>query len=739
MNRWKNRDSLQKTKGYINDNKPLYGYQAFRLYFPNEPTSIEATLEFIKACEEYLKKIINPEKYSDIKKTKTVFIDYSAFSELGQNVVSNTEYCLACMGLAMHQIIAKENDTPVRLIKARIINHEPLLQLKNIKVNSYGILVSIHGTVIKASNVQLLCKHISFICNTCDTEQIVNQIDGTYTLPSGCPGKGCKAQTNFEPLLSSINTCTVNWQCIKVQETDQYENGRIPRTVECELTEDLVSSCIPGDDVTITGIIKARNPTEVRQKKNQASLYSLYIDTISIVNNKSNKSEGGITFNINDYYAIQNIHSEPNLFRYLVHSLCPNIFGHELVKAGLLLTLFGGTFKIQGDSTTRSLSHILMVGDPGLGKSQMLLACANVAPRGVYVCGNTTTSCGLTATMTKEPGGNYSLEAGALILADHGCCCIDEFDKMTNQHAALLEAMEQQTISIAKAGVTCNLSACTSVFAAANPAGGHYDKSKTVSENLKMSSPLISRFDLVFILLDRPCEKRDAILSERIMGLYLQQEAKSNTTLDESLVEDKLTLKDRLKLEEGEHTTPLEHSLLRKYIAYAQKYVHPKLSAEAKEILKNFYLELRQQAEIEKTSSITPRQLESALRLTQARAKSELREEATAADAIDVVEIMRYSFMSVFSDESGEMDLTRSRNGGGMSKQKQLKVFLTSLQEIAEDKKQSLFTKQELLDVAEDLGIPKERFFDDLQKLNLHGYLLKKASGKYQLASVDFI
>jgi len=208
----------------------------------------------------------------------------------------------------------------------------------------------------------------------------------------------------------------------------------------------------------------------------------------------------------NQRYAIQRIQEEPELLRALVNSVCPAIFGHELVKTGLLLGLVGGCQRYVNDPNriaVRGDPHVLVVGDPGLGKSQMLQAISSIAPRGVYVCGNTTTTAGLTVTLHKDgSSGDYALEAGALVLGDQGCCCIDEFDKMGTQHAALLEAMEQQCISIAKAGIVCSLPARTSIIAAANPIGGHYDKSRTVSENLKMNPALLSRFDLVFILVD---------------------------------------------------------------------------------------------------------------------------------------------------------------------------------------------------------------------------------------------
>jgi len=243
---------------------------------------------------------------------------------------------------------------------------------------------------------------------------------------------------------------------------------------------------------------------------------------------------------------IEEIQKQVGLFRLLVHSISPGIFGHEIVKAGLVLTLFGGRRRYSDDRhrvSVRGDPHCLIVGDPGMGKSQMLTSVSVLAPRGVYVCGNSATSAGLTVMLHRDKDtGDQTLEAGALVLADQGVCCIDEFDKLGADHDALLEAMEQQSISIAKAGVCCTLPTRASVIAAANPVGGHFkyrhpffffpwfiytnancSKAKTVSENLKLGSALLSRFDLIFILMDRPDQRMDQFLSEHVMAVTLHR------------------------------------------------------------------------------------------------------------------------------------------------------------------------------------------------------------------------
>lgn len=452
---------------------------------------------------------------------------------------------------------------------------------------------------------------------------------------------------------------------------DTSDCGRIPRTLECELLDDLVETVSPGENIVVSGTLHVLDSEEsidhyycllniifnifyLDNTKNSAS-YSLTMSVNSIRGGKksSNQTDSGTEdvkssslFTVQERELIQGIAGKKNSFKLLVDSLCPDIFGHEIIKAGLLLALFRG----RENAMVRSNPHVLIVGDPGLGKSQILSAVAAVAPRSVFVGANTSTAAGLTATLHQEGGpGEYALEAGALVLADQGCCCIDEFDKLT-EHRVLLDVMEQQVVNVAKAGVVCSLPARTSILAAANPVGGHYNHDKTISQNIKLDEALLSRFDLIFVLLDKPDQEIDRYLSEQILS-KISSKAKINgnsqfskaRTLTTQMSETQNSMHSssflRALSKKQNHESLIPPQLLRKYISYAQRFISPKLSPEAGQVLKEFYLSCRQNSSTD-ALPITTRQLESAIRLSEARAKSELRLTVTKEDAEDVVAIM---------------------------------------------------------------------------------------------------
>ncbi|KAK1337281.1 hypothetical protein QTO34_001907 [Cnephaeus nilssonii] len=755
-------------------------YKGWKLYLSEVYSDSSPFIEKIQAFENFFTRRIDLYDKDEIERKGSILVDFKELTKddeiakLIPNIANELrdapEKTLACMGLAIHQfdlikdceeikpcfkelykLIEKipgimvlsvsmqlnykpkkdclemgETMVNVPHIHARIYNYEPLTQLKNVRANYYGKYVALRGTVVRVSNIKPLCTKMAFLCAACGEVQSLSLPDGKYNLPTKCLVPTCRGKS-FTALPSSPLTVTMDWQSI---------------------------NCVPGDTVTITGVVKVSNAEEGSRNKNDKCMFLLYIEANSVSNSKGQKpktSEEGckngalLEFSLKDFYAIQEIQAEENL------SLCPVIFGHELVKAGLALALFGGSQKYADDKNRipiRGDPHVLIVGDPGLGKSQMLQAVCNVAPRGVYVCGNTTTTSGLTVTLSKDnSSGDFALEAGALVLGDQGICGIDEFDKMGNQHQALLEAMEQQSISLAKAGMVCSLPARTSIIAAANPVGGHYNKAKTVSENLKMGSALLSRFDLVFILLDTPNEDHDHLLSEHVIAIRAGKQRTvssatvarlnsqdSNTSVLE-VVSDK-PLSERLKVVAGETIDPIPHQLLRKYIGYARQYVYPRLSTEAAQILQDFYLELRKQSQRLNSSPITTRQLESLIRLTEARARLELREQATKEDAEDIVEIMKYSMLGTYSDEFGNLDFERSQHGSGMSNRSTAKRFISALNNIAERTYNNLFQFHQLRQIARELNIQVADFENFIGSLNEQGYLLKKGPKVYQLQTV---
>lgn len=774
-------------QGTLNEFLP---YKGWNLYFSDAYVGSSPIVQKIKAFEKFFTNHIDLYDKDEIERKESILVDFKELvndkeltvlvPNLATELRDMPEKILDCLGLAVHQVITRdlerqtaqlEQGLPseeaaiinVPYIHVRVYNYELLTLLRNLRANCYGKYISLRGTVVRVSNVKPVCTRMAFTCNGCGDTQSLPLPDGKYTIPTKCLEPDCRSRS-FTPNRSSSLTVTVDWQSIKLQELasdDKREAGRIPRTIECELVQDLVDSCVPGDMVTVTGIVKVANSSEGKSRnKDDKCMFLLYIEANSISNGKGRRNvsseelSGGLSsmeFTLKDLYAIQEIQAEKNLLKLFVNSLCPAIYGHELVKTGLILALFGGCQKYVDDKNripVRGDPHILIVGDPGLGKSQLLQAVCNIAPRGVYVCGNTTTTSGLTVTLSRDSGtGDFALEAGALVLGDQGICCIDEFDKMGNQHQALLEAMEQQSISLAKAGIVCNLPARTSILAAANPVGGHYSKAKTVSENLKMGSALLSRFDLVFILLDTPNEDHDSLLSEHVMALHAGRKTvlssatvSRHSTQDTNnsfleTVQDK-SLSDRLKVSPGEHFDPLPHQLLRKYVGYARHYVSPKLSIEAAQVLQEFYLELRRQNQGPDSTPITTRQLESLIRLTEARAKLELRESAAKSDAEDVVDIMKHSLLDTFSDEFGRLDFQRSQHGSGMSKRSQAKRFVAALNKIAEQTYKTVFEFQQLKEIAREIQVQVSDFDGFIHSLNDQGYLLKKGPRLYQLQTM---
>ncbi|KAJ1849822.1 hypothetical protein LPJ70_000224 [Coemansia sp. RSA 2708] len=765
------------------------------LYFPRLDIDVASKehIDDIQKFGSYLQ--LHPKSFSMDTDASCLFdfptlVEATPVADFAERIYNEPEHLLCCLGLAVCCVLSSEYGPDAEHILGdhklhiHLLHHEPLTHMKSLKSSLVGKLVTVRGTVVRTSPIKPLLVQAQYSCVKCGAPQVIKIVEGRHEAPAKCMTQGCKSRIFDIERGVDTSTRTVDWQQIRIQEKvndDPRDPGRVPRSIDAELLNDLVDSVVPGDVVNCTGIVKVMQSDEGKGKGRPNSLYILYLDTVAI--NKVGGSDSsnsnpdgapgfasmatspddemttkdGIHFSNKDLQFIREVYKESNLFRLIVQSFSPGIFGHEMVKAGIMLALFGArkrTAADRGSIDIRSDSHVLVVGDPGLGKSQMLSAVGHIAPRGVYVCGTSGISTsGLTVTLVKESGsGDFALEAGALVLSDMGCCAIDEFDKVSSEHSSLLEAMEQQSISIAKGGLVCSLPARASVIAAANPAGGHYNKAKTVAENLKINSALLSRFDLVFILLDRPDVEMDRFLSEHVMAIHSGARSREESTSQYSRQgggDDEASggsLRDTLRARPGEKLDHIPPPLLRKYVAYARKYVHPRLTPEAKRRLQEFYLELRKSHRKIDSTPITTRQLEAMVRLAEARARAELREEVTASDADNVVEIMRYSLFQTYEDEEGTMDFSRSQMGTGVSGTSDVKrqvtfsqaehvMFVARLHRVSEETYNNMFTYSMMQTIAADMGLRFGNFQDIVDRLNNQNYIIKKGPRSYQLTT----
>jgi replicative DNA helicase Mcm len=354
-----------------------------------------------------------------------------------------------------------------------------------------------------------------------------------------------------------------------------------------------------------------------------------------------------------------------------MNSIAPSIYGYEHIKEAIMYLLFGGVSKTLPDITVRGEMNALLIGDPGTAKSQLLQYVARIAPRGLYTSGRGTTAAGLTAAVIREKGGSMSLEAGALVLADKGIACIDEMDKMRPEdRVAIHEAMEQHTVSVAKGGIVATLNARTAILAAANPSLGRYEPHRTVAENISLPVTILSRFDLIFVLRDVPDKEADGKMSEHILEIHRRRS---------SPVE-----------------APVDLELMRKYVSYA-KGVHPVLGTDALKRLSDFYLAMRGASETEGSPvAITARQLESLVRIAEARARVALRREVTAEDAEAAIAIMKRSLGEVGIDvASYKMDIDLIMTGKPKSVRDKLQIVLSMLVEM--EKETSIVEKTRLI------------------------------------------
>ncbi|XP_073151425.1 DNA replication licensing factor MCM7 [Henckelia pumila] len=502
--------------------------------------------------------------------------------------------------------------------------------IREVKAAYIGQLVRTSGIVTRCSDVKPLMQVAVYTCEECGFE-IYQEVTARVFMPLfDCPSAQCKtngAKGNLIPQLRASKF--LKFQEAKLQELAEHvPKGHIPRSMTVHFRGELTRKVAPGDIVELSGIFLPMPYTGFRAMR-AGLIADTYLEAMSVTHFKKKYEEYELRGDEEEQIA--RLAEDGDIYNKLAQSLAPEIFGHGDIKKALLLLLVGAPHrKLKDGMRIRGDLHICLMGDPGVAKSQLLKHIINVAPRGVYTTGKGSSGVGLTAAVQKDPVTNEMvLEGGALVLADMGICAIDEFDKMDeSDRTAIHEVMEQQTVSIAKAGITTSLNARTAVIAAANPAWGRYDLRRTPAENINLPPALLSRFDLLWLILDRADMDTDLELARHVLHVH---QAKESPDLG---------------------FTPLEPPVLRAYISAARK-LSPTVPKELEEYIASAYSSIRQEEAKSSTphSYTTVRTLLSILRISGALARLRFSEYVAQSDVDEALRLMQMSKFSLYSDD----------------------------------------------------------------------------------------
>ncbi len=665
----------------------------------NEDLLIEAKSFF----DSYKKEIGESAR----KGRKVLFINFEDLALispiLSEALISSPEEILQLLETALEGVGYSGGNFRIRF---NSLPDTQKVKIRNIRANHLNNFISFEGLVRQASEVRPQVVNAKFECPSCGTVISVLQIEKKFREPSRC---SCGRRGQFRLLAKTM----VDAQRLVIEEsTESLAGGEQPRRMNVFLKEDLVEPSMeerttPGSKVKILGILKE---VPVPLKTGSISTrFDLAIEANNLIPLESTYEE--LEINEEDERQIHELSEDPELFKKLRDTIAPSIWGYEKIKEALILQLFGGVRKItSGGTTSRGDIHLFLIGDPGVAKSVTLKFISEIAPKGRYIVGKAATGAGITATVVRDEFlKGWSLEAGAMVLANKGIICIDEIEKMdASDRSAMHEAMEQQTVTISKANVQATLSAQTSVLAAGNPKYGRFEPLQSITQQIDLPPTLINRFDLIFILRDLPNAKQDDAIATHMLNLHQMKGKKA----------------------------PINTDLFKKYIAYAKQKIKPVLSESAVAEIKNYYVKLRnlQSSEGSGAIPISARQLQGLVRLSEAYAKLRLSPTVEKEDAKIAIDLTNYYLMQVgYDSETKTFDIDRFTTTINSSQRSKIILLKETMRKLEEEHGKMI--PKDILRKELKENLSDEEFEESVEKLRKNGDIFQPKLGFFQLIS----
>lgn len=648
----------------------------------NQESFYASYLEIEKECEECIDALI--------KETELFMATFDdALEHVVKNLFPNYKYIKP-------KVHARIKDVPVE---------EEIRALRNVHLNT---LVKVRGVITRRSGVFPLLSLVTFHCNKCGSSfgPLVHNSD----IPKIC----VSCQSKGPHTINSSETVYKDLQKLTIQEVPgSIPSGRLPRQKEVYLYYDLIDYAKPGEIVEVTGIYKNIMNYAINYKKG-IPVFSTVIEAITI---EKKEEDVHIT---SDVKEIIKLSKHPQIKNILLNSIAPFIYGHKDVKKAVALALFGGQRKEHEGHSIRGDINVLLLGDPGTAKSQFLRYVESLSHRAVLATGQGASSVGLTASVRKDQlTKEWTLEGGALVLADKGVCLIDEFDKMDDiDRVSIHEAMEQQSISISKAGIIASLHARCSVIAAANPRKGRYNNNLTFAQNVNLSDPIISRFDILCIIRD-VIGGDDKVMGDFIVNSHMKLSKDEN---EKEKITDYAGSNGLTKDEHGNDVMTQE--MLKKYIIYARQHCFPMVREMDKEKISRLYSDLRRESMVAGSIPITARHIEGIIRMSEAFAKMKLRTYVTSDDIDSAIEVALESFMN-----AQKYSITKAlRKKFGKYINPGNEAFIYVLNELVTEKLGAAgcegITQKEFESRLQNVGLKIKKEFYTSNEFRANGYLL---------------